>query len=109
MFALVFTSENSDTSDLNFDDDTLADALDELEISSEYSTENEMDVDCIGENHMSKGGFTSISPKNVTPILVFRNFFTEEVFNLIVNQTNIYGKQGNEGIVGMIPVTGRME
>ena len=90
------TSENSDASDFIFDDDDddeLADALDELEILSEYSTENEMDVDYIDENHMSQGGFSSISSNNVTPISVFRNFFTEEIFNLIVDQTNIYGQQ----------------
>ena len=38
-------SQNSDKSDFNFDSDELADDLDELEILSEHSTENEMDVD----------------------------------------------------------------
>ena len=52
-----------------------------------------MDVDSIRESDMSQGGFTSISSNEVTPVSVFRNFFTEEIFNLIVDQTNIYGKQ----------------
>ena len=29
---------------------------------------------------------------NQTPVSLFRSFFTEEIFNLIPNQTNIYGK-----------------
>ena len=87
------TSENIDESDFNFDYDKLADSLDELQISSEYSTENEMNIDSISESRMGQGGFMSISSNDVTPILVFRNFFTEEIFNLIVDQTNIYGKQ----------------
>jgi hypothetical protein len=86
-------SQNSDKSDFNFDSDELADDLDELEILSEQSTENEMDVDSVSQSHLGQGGFTSISSNDVTPILVFRKFFTEEIFNLIVDQTNIYGKQ----------------
>ncbi|CAF1475350.1 unnamed protein product, partial [Rotaria sp. Silwood1] len=46
------TSQNSDESDFNFDSDELADGLDELEILSEYSTENEMDVDSISQSHL---------------------------------------------------------
>ena len=69
------TSKNSDESDFNFDYNELADSLDELRILSEYWTENEMDIDSISEGHMGQGGFTSISFNDVTPILVFRNFF----------------------------------
>ena len=29
---------------------------------------------------------------NQTPVSVFRTFFTEEILNLITDQTNIYGK-----------------
>ncbi|CAF3198404.1 unnamed protein product [Rotaria socialis] len=87
------TSQNSDGSDFSFDPDELADDLDELEILSEYSTGNEMDVNSISQSHLGQGGFTSISSNDVTPILVFRKFFTEEIFNLIVDQTKIYGKQ----------------
>jgi hypothetical protein len=87
------TSENSDESVFSFDYDELADDLDERQILSDYSAENEMDLDYISESRMGQGGFTSISSNDVTPILVFRIFFTEEIFNLIVDQTNIYGKQ----------------
>ncbi|CAF3133579.1 unnamed protein product, partial [Rotaria sp. Silwood2] len=47
-------SQNSDESDFNFDPDELADGLDELEILSEYSTENEMDVDSISQSHLGQ-------------------------------------------------------
>jgi hypothetical protein len=87
------TNEDSDESDFNFGYDELTDDLDKLQVLSEYSTENEMNVDSISENHMGHGGFTLISSNDVTPISVFRNFFTEEIFNLIANQTNIYEKQ----------------
>ena len=87
------TSQNSDESDFSFDLDEIAHDLDELEILSEYSTENEMDVDSVYRSHPGQGGFTSISSKDVTPISVFRKFFTEEIFNLIVDQTNVYRKQ----------------
>lgn len=87
------TSQNSDESDFSFDLDEIADDLDELEILSEYSTENGMDVDSVYRSHPGQGGFTSISSKDVTPISVFRKFFTEEIFNLIVDQTNVYRNQ----------------
>ncbi|CAF0882767.1 unnamed protein product [Adineta ricciae] len=89
------SNEVSDESDFDFDYDDLIDDLDELRISSEYSTDNEMDVDSIIENSMIDvdSGFTTISCTDVTPFLVFNNIFTKEIFNLIVDQTNIYAKQ----------------
>ena len=87
------TSPNSDENDFNFDPDELADGLDELEILSEYSNENEMDVDSISQSHLGQSGFTSISSNDLAPILVFRKFVAEEILNLFVDQTNIYGKQ----------------
>ncbi|CAF1641053.1 unnamed protein product, partial [Adineta ricciae] len=89
------SNEVSDESDFDFDYDDLIDDLDELQISSEYSTDNEMDVDSIIENSMIDvdSGFTKISCTDVTPFLVFKNFFTKEIFNLIVDQTNIYAKR----------------
>ena len=47
----------------------------------------------MSESHTGDNGFTSISPDNTTPITVFRSFLAEEVFNLIVEQTNIYRRQ----------------
>ena len=87
------TSDESDNSDFNVDSDELVDDLQELQISNEFSNEDPMDTDSMSESHTGDNGFTSISPDNTTPIAVFRSFFTEEVFNLIVEQTNIYGRQ----------------
>ncbi|CAF5174846.1 unnamed protein product, partial [Rotaria magnacalcarata] len=53
--------ELADDLDFSFDPDELADDLDELEILSEYSTGNEMDVNSISQSHLGQGGFTSIS------------------------------------------------
>jgi hypothetical protein len=44
------------------------------------------------ESYIMDGGFTSISLKERTPVSVVRTFFTEEILNLITDQTNIYGK-----------------
>ena len=87
------TSDESDNSDFNVDSDKLVDDLQELQISNEFSNEDPIDTDSMSESHTSDNGFTLISPNNTTPIAVFRSFFTEEVFNLIVEQTNIYRRQ----------------
>jgi hypothetical protein len=70
----------------------LVDDLQELQISDEFSNEDQMDIDSISESHTGESGFTSISPDDVAPTAVFRSFFTEKFFKLIVEQTNIYGK-----------------
>ena len=44
----------------------------------------------MNESYAMDSGFTSISLKEPTPIAIFRNFFTEEILNLIIDQTNIY-------------------
>ena len=44
------------------------------------------------KSYVTDGGFTSISLKEPEPVSVFRTFFTEEILNLITDQTNIYGK-----------------
>ena len=46
----------------------------------------------MNESYVTDGGFTSISLKEPEPVSVFRIFFTEEILNLITDQTNIYGK-----------------
>ena len=49
-------------------------------------------MNSINESHVADGDFTSIALKEITPISVFRNFFTKEILRLITDQTNIYGK-----------------
>lgn len=46
-----------------------------------------------------------ILPANTRPIRYFEKFFTDEVFELIVTQTNLYAIQQN--IIGWTPVDGR--
>ena len=46
----------------------------------------------MNESNIADGGFTPISLKERTLVSVFRTVFTEEMLNLITNQTNIYGK-----------------
>jgi hypothetical protein len=86
-------NEDSDESDFDFDYGKLADDLNELQISDKYLNEDEMEIDSTSESYIGNGGFTSVSLKDITPISVFRSFFTEEILNLITDQTNIYGKQ----------------
>jgi hypothetical protein len=87
------TSNESNNSDFSFDSDELVNVLQELQISHEFSNEDQMDIDSMSESHTGDSGFTSISPNDAASIAVFRSFFTEELFNLIVERTNIYGKQ----------------
>lgn len=86
-------SDDSNESDIGFESDGLLDDLDELQISTESSNEDEMHTGSLGESHTSVGGFPSVSLDDTSPVSVFRQFFTEEIFNVIVDQTNIYGKQ----------------
>ena len=44
------------------------------------------------ENDVANGYFISISLKQSEPVSVFRTFFTEEILDLITDQTNIYRK-----------------
>jgi len=87
------TSDESNDRGFSFDSDELVDDLEELQISDEFSNEDQMGIDSMNENYTGDSGFTSISPNDTSPIAVFRCFFTEEIFNLIVEQTNIYRKQ----------------
>jgi hypothetical protein len=87
------TNVDSDESDFDFVYDELANHLDAVQISSEQSSEDEMEIDSLNQNYIDGGGFTSISLKDATPISVFRSFFTEEIINLITDQTNVYGAQ----------------
>jgi len=90
-----YISEDNIESDSDFDYNGLiddVDDVDELRISEEDSDANEEEMNSIDGSHVADGGFTSISPKEITPISVFRNVFTEEILKLITDQTNIYGK-----------------
>ncbi len=83
---------SDDTSESDFDYDELADNLDELELSDEDLDAYGEELNSMNESNIADDGFTSISLKERTPVSVFRTFFTEEILNLITDQTNIYGK-----------------
>ncbi len=87
-----YASDDTRESDFDFDSDELADNLDELELSDEDLDVYEEELDLMNESNITDDGFTSISLKERTPVSVFRTSFTEEILNLITNQTNIYGK-----------------
>ena len=87
-----YISEDNTESDSDFDYNGIIDDIDELQISGEDSDANEMEENSLDGSQAVGGGFTSISLKEITPISIFRDFFTEEILNLITDQTNIYGK-----------------
>ena len=87
-----YASDDTLESDFDFDSDELADDLDEFELSDEDLDVYEEELNLMNGSHIKDGGFTSISLKERTPVSVFRTFFTEEILNLITDQTNIYGK-----------------
>ena len=87
-----YISEDNTESDSDFDYNGIIDDIDELQISEEDSDANEMEENSLDGSQAVGGGFTSISLKEITPISIFRDFFTEEILNLITDQTNIYGK-----------------
>ena len=83
------TSDESNESEFSFYSDELSDDLQKFQISDEFSNEDQMEMDSMCESHTGHCGFISISPSDTAPIAVFRSFFTEEILNLIVKQTNI--------------------
>ena len=86
------TSDDSRESDFDFDYVELVDNLDELELSDEDSYMYTEELELMNESYITDGGHISISLKEQTPVSVFRSFFTEEILNLITDQTNIYGR-----------------
>lgn len=86
------TSDENNDGNSSFNSDELADELEELEVFDEDSNDDEMDIDSTSECYNDEDGFTSISSNDTTPTAVFRSFFTEEIFDLIIEQTNIYGR-----------------
>lgn len=65
----------------DFDSDESADDLDELQISNDYSNEDKTETDSMNGSYTDDSGFTSISPRNITPISEFRSFFTKDILN----------------------------
>ena len=82
------TSEN----DFNFDYDELVDNFNEFELSDENIEVYVEELNSMNEKYVSGSGFTSISLKESEPVSAFRTLFTEEILNLITDQTSIYGK-----------------
>lgn len=88
-----YASDDTSESDFDFDYDELVDNLDELELSDEDSDVYAEELISMTESSITDSGFTSKSPKEVTPVSFFRNIFHKEILKLITDQTNIYGKR----------------
>ena len=87
-----YASDDTSESDFDFDYDELVDNFDEFELSDEDIEVYVEEVYTMNGRYVTDGGFTSISLKEPEPVSVFRTFLTEEILNLITDQTNIYGK-----------------
>ena len=87
-----YASDDTSESDFDFENDELADNLNELEFSDEDLDVYAEELNSMDESSISDSGFTSISLKELTPISVVWNFFDEEILKLITDQTNICGK-----------------
>ena len=86
-------SDDTSESDFDFYHDELVDNFDEFELSDDDIKVYVEELNLINENYFTNGDFTSISLKEPEPVSVFRTLFTEEILNLITDQTNIYGKR----------------
>ena len=87
-----YASDDTSESDFDFDYDELVDNFDEFELSDEDIKVYVEERNPINESYVTDSNFTSISLKEPEPVSVFRIFLTEEILNLITDQTNIYGK-----------------
>ena len=101
-------SDDTSQSDFDFENDELADNLDELEFSDEDLDVYAEELNSMDESSITDSGFTLISFKELTPISVLRNFFVEEILKLTTDQTNVYGKGTKRSIHQKKTVTGRM-
>ena len=88
----LYASDDTNESDFDFDYDELVDNFDEFELSDEDIEVYVEKLNPMNESYITDGGFTSISLKEPEPVSVFRTLFTEEILNLITDQTNIYGE-----------------
>ena len=100
-----YSSDDTSESDFDFDYDELADNLDGFELSDKDIEVYVEELNPMSESYVTDGGFTSISLKEPESVSVFRTFFTEEILNLITDQTNIYGKKV---VTREKPVNGKM-
>ena len=87
-----YASDDTSESDFDFDYNELVDNFDEFELSDEDIELYTEELNPMNESYVTDGGFTSISLKQPERVSVFRTLFTEEILNLITDQTNIYGK-----------------
>ena len=87
-----YASDDTTESDFDFDYHELVDNFDEFELSDEDIEVYVTELNPMNESYVTDGGFTSTSLKEPEPVSVSRTFFTEEILNLITDQTNIYGK-----------------
>ena len=85
-------SDDTSESDFDFNYDELVDNFDEFELSEEDIEVYVEELNPMNESYVTDGDFTPISLKEPEPASVLRTFFTEEILNLITDQTNIYGK-----------------
>jgi len=87
-------SDERSESDFDFDYDELVDNLDELEFSDKDLHIYLEEQNSMNESYITDGGFASISLTEQKPLSIFQTcFFTEEILNLITDQTNIYGEK----------------
>ena len=70
----------------------MADNLSDLKPLDEDSDMDTGDLELMNETYATDSGYTTITLKEQPPISVFRSFFTEDILNLITDQTNIYGR-----------------
>ena len=84
--------DDTSESDFDFDYDELVDNFDKFELSDEDIEVYVEELNPMNESYVTDGGLTSISLKELEPVSVFKTLFTEEILNLIIDQTNIYGK-----------------
>ena len=88
----AYASDDTSESDFDFDYQELVDNFDDFELSEEDIEVYVEELNPMNESYVTDGGFTSISLNEPAPVSVFRTFFTEEILNLITDQTNMYGK-----------------
>ena len=94
---------NDESYDLYASDDTSESDFDEFQLSDEDVEE----LNPMNESYITDGGFISISLKEPEPVSIFRTFFTEEILNLITDQTNME-KEKNKVVTREKPVNGKM-
>ncbi|CAF1317120.1 unnamed protein product [Didymodactylos carnosus] len=80
---------SDDTSESDFDYDDPVDNLDELEVSDEDSNMYTEGLNSINESHITGGGFTSISLKELTPVPI-KSLSMNDVMLTLQNAQRFY-------------------